>query len=76
MDPDFNIYRDAVEKIPAEDKARLDGYLHGRAETDSEAHEELLAREAEVRRLEDSLEQSRRPLDPGQESTLDPSGGP
>lgn len=33
MDPNGRIYRDLEEKIPAEDKARLDGYLRGRAES-------------------------------------------
>ena len=32
MDPNGDIYRDDEDKIPAEDKARLEGYLHARAE--------------------------------------------
>jgi hypothetical protein len=34
MDPYGRIYMDDDEKIPPEDKARLDGYLRGRAEAD------------------------------------------
>lgn len=37
MDPNGRIYRDLEEKIPAEDKARLEGYLIARAEVDTEA---------------------------------------
>lgn len=34
MDPNGHIYMDYEDKIPAEDKARLDGFLRGRAESD------------------------------------------
>lgn len=32
MNKDFEIYQADDESIPTEDKARLEGYLHGRAE--------------------------------------------
>jgi hypothetical protein len=32
MNPEGHIYMDDEDKIPSEDKARLDGYLRGRAE--------------------------------------------
>lgn len=32
MDPDGKIYEGEPGKVPAEDKARLDGYLRGRSE--------------------------------------------
>jgi hypothetical protein len=35
MDPNGHIYFDEPEKIPAADKARLDGYLRARAEMDT-----------------------------------------
>lgn len=34
MDPHFRIYSAPEDEIPAEDKARLDGYLRGRAEAE------------------------------------------
>lgn len=50
MDPNGRIYQGDENMIPAEDKARLEGYLRGRAE----AHrEELLAEmEARIREFE------------------------
>ena len=35
MDSSGRIYFDEEHKIPVEDKARLDGYLRGRAEVDT-----------------------------------------
>jgi hypothetical protein len=35
MDPNGNIYRGNADEIPPEDVARLDGYLHGRAEANA-----------------------------------------
>ena len=32
MNRDFEIYRELEEEIPTEDKARLEGYLEGRAQ--------------------------------------------
>lgn len=49
MDPNGRIYEDLDEAIPAEDKARLDGYLKGRAESDALADFETLR--AEVKAL-------------------------
>ena len=37
MDAEGHIYMDRPEDIPAEDSARLDGYLRARAEADSKA---------------------------------------
>lgn len=34
MDPNGHIYRAPEDEIPAEDKARLEGYLRARAERD------------------------------------------
>lgn len=34
MDPNGHIYRAPEDEIPAEDKARLEGYLMGRADED------------------------------------------
>lgn len=36
MDADFNIYSDDPEKIPAEDKARLEGYVKALREDDDD----------------------------------------
>jgi hypothetical protein len=36
MDPNGNIYLLPEDEIPAEDKARMDGYLRGKAENDLE----------------------------------------
>jgi hypothetical protein len=51
MDPNGHIYEDLDDRIPAEDKARLQGYLKGRAEADAphreQAEKELLAEEVE-----------------------------
>lgn len=58
MDPNGHIYEDLDHLIPAEDKARLHGYLKGRAEADAphreQAEKELLAEEVE--RLKAELE--------------------
>lgn len=43
MDPRGNIYKDDEDKIPAEDTARLEGYLHARAEADEAKRAEVLA---------------------------------
>lgn len=40
MDPRGNIYQS--ENVPPEDKARLEGFLKGRAEADREDHEALV----------------------------------
>jgi hypothetical protein len=49
MDQSGRIYEGDSEKIPAEDKARLEGYLRGRSE-ESEAHvSSSLMRQAELR---------------------------
>lgn len=49
MDPCGRIYEDDPDSISAEDKARLDGYLHARAEADQRALvEERLARLEEL----------------------------
>lgn len=53
MDPNGNIYEDDPRLIPAEDKARLDGYLKACAEADQDAHAELLAAMAKVRELQE-----------------------
>lgn len=37
MDANYRIYSDDADKIPAEDKARLEGFLKGREETDLKA---------------------------------------
>jgi hypothetical protein len=37
MDAQGNIYRAPQEEIPAEDKARLDGYLQAKAEAGEQA---------------------------------------
>lgn len=51
MDPMGNIYES--DDVPAEDKARLEGYLKARAEADADKHADLLAEmEAKVRALE------------------------
>lgn len=50
MDPNGNIYEAPEDEIPAEDKARLDGYLKARAEADARAQLEALA--AKLNRLE------------------------
>ena len=36
MDPRGHIYEAPLADIPAEDKARLDGFLRGRAEADAQ----------------------------------------
>lgn len=54
MDDHGRIYFDEPEKIPAEDKARLDGYLRARAETDKEAR-----RQTQVEKLERELAKAR-----------------
>jgi hypothetical protein len=54
MDPNFRIYMDDEEKIPAEDKARLDGYLKGREEAeDKERMDEI---KVEYERLRAEME--------------------
>lgn len=50
MDPNGNIYES--ENVSAEDKARLDGYLRGRAEADLLQDVKLAAYEAKVRQME------------------------
>jgi hypothetical protein len=46
MDPNFRIYEAPKDEIPAEDKARLAGYLKGRSDEERERRiRELLARE-------------------------------
>ena len=52
MNPDGQIYIAPEAEIPAEDKARLDGYLRGRAEAEAlaEMQEKVLALQAEEER--------------------------
>jgi hypothetical protein len=50
MDPQGRIYSDRPDKIPEEDKARLDGFLRGRAEA------------AEEERIKEKVEQLERQL--------------
>lgn len=45
MDPHGHIYIDEDENIPAEDKARLDGYLRGRADGDADKRIQALREE-------------------------------
>lgn len=52
MDPNGHIYRELEEKIPAEDKARLDGYLIARAEVDERKRQILAERIAKAEELE------------------------
>lgn len=55
MDPNGRIYRAPEDEIPAEDRARLDGYLRGREEAAKLAllqEEKILAR---CERLTESL---------------------
>lgn len=49
MDTDGRIYEEMEEKIPPEDKARLDGFLRGRAEADQ--RDRLREKLAEVEQL-------------------------
>jgi len=54
MDDSGHIYMDEPEAIPAEDTARLDGYLRGRSESDSlrkEAEKEAAILKADKERL-------------------------
>lgn len=56
MNSDGRIYRAPEDEIPVEDKARLDGYLRGRAEADAaavakERAEALAELEAEYERV-------------------------
>lgn len=48
MDPNMHIYSDLEENIPAEDKARLDGYLHAKVEQDLYAQLEAKKTELEA----------------------------
>lgn len=41
MDPNGHIYQDKAELIPLEDKARLEGFLRGRAEADEDKIEAI-----------------------------------
>ncbi len=50
MNPEGNIYRAPEDEIPAEDKARLEGYLIARAEMD-----EQMGRAARIERLKADL---------------------
>lgn len=60
MDPNGNIYRAPEDEIPAEDKARLEGFLRGRAEADAPNDRELLdeikaaAYDAKVRAMQEA----------------------
>lgn len=49
MDQNGHIYRAPEDEIPAEDKARLDGFLRGRAEVDKALISEARAKEMEAR---------------------------
>lgn len=51
MNPDGHIYMDHPDNIPAEDKARLDGFLRGRAEADKLKEQLIAAKEAQLREL-------------------------
>jgi hypothetical protein len=50
MDPNGNIYEG--ENVPAEDKARLDGFLRGRAEGDAEKRAALVDAQAALEQAE------------------------
>jgi len=50
MDPNGHIYEG--ENVPAEDKARLDGFLRGRAEGDAEKKAALADAQAALERAE------------------------
>ncbi len=54
MDPNGRIYEAPDDQIPAADKARLDGYLKGRAEGGLLDDVKAAAFEAKVRELEDA----------------------
>lgn len=55
MDPYGRIYRAPEESIPEEDKARLDGYLRGRAEAEDIAERKA----AQAAKLERELAAAR-----------------
>lgn len=59
MDDSFNIYELPSEgiltEIEKEDKARLEGYLRGRAENDAPNREMRRKMEKEIRRLQKEL---------------------
>jgi hypothetical protein len=66
MDPNGRIYFDEPEKIPAEDKARLKGYLRARAEMDTatrllEQKEKLERELAAARAITRDPKQPRKP---------------
>lgn len=52
MDQHGRIYEALDDQIPAADKARLDGYLKGRAEADFLGDMKATALEAKVREME------------------------
>lgn len=53
MNKDFEIYRAPEEEIPEEDKARLDGYLAGKAE-ETELKKARAAYEAAIKAFKES----------------------
>lgn len=57
MDPRGHIYMDDEDKIPAEDKARLDGFLRGRSEADALA---IARKQRRIAAIEARLAESRR----------------
>jgi hypothetical protein len=55
MDPNGRIYHAPEDQIPAEDKARLDGYLRGRDEAETIAERKA----AQAAKLERELARAR-----------------
>lgn len=54
MDAEGRIYQATQDQIPTEDKARLDGYLRGKAEAELLQDIKLAAYEAKVREMEEA----------------------
>jgi hypothetical protein len=48
MDAQYRIYEEDPDKIPIEDRTRLEGYLKGRADSDKEAMIEELMHKFEI----------------------------